>query len=150
MDETANLKITFARTGSSPLPVWFEVRVDEQVFFAEELTECKTHTVEINLPDSESVHNVQFTLAGKTYEHTKLNENNEIIEDALVNIEQILLADIDITFFAESTSVYRHWCNKPNPTDADYVELQSMCMGCNGDIKFQFETPAFIWLLENL
>lgn len=150
MDETATLKFTFAREGTSPLPLWYEVHVDDQVLFADEVTDTNLRTVEIAVSDAENTHQVRFVLAGKTYNHTRVDENNNIIEDALINVKSITLEDIDITYLAESRACNRHAFNKPSPQESDYVESASLCMGCNGEAKFSFETPAFIWLLENL
>ena len=73
-------------------------------------------------------------------------ENGEVVKDSLINIEKITFDEIDIGYLAQSLSIYQPIEQPGVPaTVRNCVNL-----GWNGTWKLSFNTPIYIWLLENL
>ena len=145
------LEIAFGRVGTIDLPLWFEVWLDGEKMTAAELNNNEMQTVRYEIPDVEAKHELKFVLAGKTWNHTQTDPEGNVLADASVLVSSITLEDLDIKMTLEENSTYTHAYNKPAPKEGDY-ETTKLCgvMGCNGEVVMNFETPAFIWLLENL
>jgi hypothetical protein len=107
------------------------------------------HDFTYEFPDSvqPESHSIQFVLSGKTHDHTQVDEEGNITEDHLVSIKNKQFECIDVDYAFDSAAVYSHDFNGT----ADAVE-DTFCgiMGCNGRVRFEFTTPIYIWMLENL
>ena len=99
------------------------------------------------ISDDDSNRELRWILTGKTDAHTKINENNEIVKDALITISNIEIDDIDISTMAQVHAVYSHNFNGHKDTVQDRFYG---VMGCNGTVSFKFITPFYLWLLENM
>ncbi len=106
-----------------------------------------SHHVKIELNDEDAKHQVVLELVGKRDIHTRINEQGEIVADAVVAVSNLVIDGIDVTdvFFAQSK--YRH--NFNGNGDA-VVDKFYGTMGCNGTVSFDFSTPIYLWLLENM
>jgi hypothetical protein len=90
---------------------------------------------------------LQFVMTGKLSEHTTLDQQGTILHSPMLTIDNFKFEDISLgTKFLEK-SVYRHDFNGTGPTT---VEPFFGNMGCNGTVSFKFNTPLFLWLLENV
>lgn len=103
--------------------------------------------VEITLDDSESDHLLEIELRGKTQQHTKIDEQGNIIDDVIVSLKNIKLDDLAMEHTFINHCVYTHDFNGTGSIIADKFAGH---MGCNGIVSFAFSTPAYLWLLENL
>ena len=150
-NEISVLGITFNRCGTIDLPLWFEIWLDGEKKTAVELTSNDPQTVTFDIDDAEAKHELKFVMAGKTWDHTVTDPDGNVVADVSVEITSITLQELDIRMMLEEKSTYTHAFNKPSAKKEDYVTTQ-LCgmMGCNGEVVMNFETPAFIWLLENL
>lgn len=100
-------------------------------------------------------HVLQIRLENK--EHTDTLKDNyddphnyKIIGDMLLNIESIEIDEID-------TGSLKWVCSEfilDNPIEHNGQRIESMqnctSLGMNGAYKFKFESPFYLWLLENL
>jgi hypothetical protein len=128
------------------IPMGFEVLLDGvSRFKTDHVTGPCQVTFDIN--DDEATHKLQFVMTGKTEEHTVINEHGEITSDSLLKISNILIDDIVLDQFLNKLVEYNHDFNgsKDTTTDKFYG-----VMGCNGTAKFEFTTPFYLWLLENM
>ena len=91
-------------------------------------------------------YNVRIEMSGKTDEHTKINEQGNIVKDALLEFKNFELMGIDITTVMHKAK-YRH---NHNGHSDEVVQDFAMSMGCNGAVEFTFTTPIYMWLLEHL
>ena len=96
--------------------------------------------------DDHGSHVLEIELANKQPYHTVISDSGEIQQDAMINIDSLRLANIDIMPVLRRTAKYHH----------DFNGSQILCqddfsgaMGCNGIVKFAFESPIYNWLLEN-
>jgi hypothetical protein len=133
-------------TSNSAVPLGFEVLFDgKSVFKTDHVKESCQVTFDIN--DDESSHKLQFVMTGKTQEHTSVDEQGNITSDALLKISNVSVDDIDITLLLNDQSKYSH---NFNGSQTEIEEKFYDNMGCNGTVTFEFTTPFYLWLLENM
>ena len=97
--------------------------------------------------DFETVHCLELELLGKLPEHTTIDQDGNILEDRMLCIKKVLLDDIELGHVLTNVATYHH---DFNGTAQPVVEKFYGAMGCNGRIKFEFTSPVYLWLLENL
>ena len=146
MTHTIKLQFDIESTDIS-CPLSFEVFWDGQTqahcFHVRE----KEH-VSIDLVDTEEAeHELRIVMSGKTSEHTKLDAQGQILQDALLRITKVIIDDMDITQLLQQFSTYDH---DHNGNSEPVQEIFYGDMGCNGTVTFGFSTPFYIWLLEQL
>lgn len=102
---------------------------------------------EFDLSDELPNQVLEFDLAGKTNAHTQIDSNGNIVKDCVVEIKNVMLDEIDITQLFMEKSVYKHNFNgnSDNINDSFFGT-----MGCNGTVRFEFTSPFYVWLLENM
>ena len=107
----------------------------------------QSHIIFVDLSDDEGDHELRFVMSGKTVEHTKIDEQGNIIKDATLQLSKITVNSIDITQLFQEKSVYTHDFNgSQNKIQSKFYGTA----GCNGVISFRFTTPIYLWLLENM
>jgi hypothetical protein len=96
---------------------------------------------------AEGEHELTFELFGKLPAHTKIADTGEIVSDAMLEINNITLDEINIDQIFQSLAIYRH---DFNGTQAPADDVFYGSMGCNGIVTLNFYTPIYLWLLENM
>jgi hypothetical protein len=97
--------------------------------------------------NSPSSHSLEIEIKGKRPDHSVLNEHGEIVKDVVAEIFDLKLANIDIGDVFYYKSVYFHNYNgSTKPTVNQFYKT----VGCNGIIKFNFYSPVYLWLYENM
>ena len=124
----------------------FEVLLnDKSVFRREHVTESCQITFDI--ADDDSAYKLHFVMFGKTADHTKVDDQGNIISDAVLEVCNIQLDDILIDQLLHNKTEYVHDFNGSQNTTIDKFYG---IMGCNGTATFEFTTPFYLWLLENM
>jgi hypothetical protein len=100
-----------------------------------------------NFSDDDSEHRLRIVLGGKTAEHTVVDDDGNILKDATVQISQVTIDELDINQLFLEKCVYEHNFNGSQP---DITDTFHGVAGCNGTISFEFTTPIYLWLLENI
>lgn len=125
------------------LAVWIN---DECCLAPTQVNEALTFKHEIN-DDDEKEYTVRIEMSGKTDEHTKIDEQGNIVKDALLKFKNFEIMGISIDTVMHTGPKYRHNHNG----HSDEVEQNfALAMGCNGNVEFKFTTPIYMWLLEHL
>ena len=108
-----------------------------------------THVFQHEFVDSVNAesHLIQFRMRGKLPEHTQLDTQGLITQDHLLLIKNKRFENIDVDYAFDTHSVYTH---DFNGTAAPITDTFCGIMGCNGDVRFEFSTPIYLWMLENL
>ena len=77
-------------------------------------------------------------------------ENNEISKDMLLNINDIEIDDVSLSNLIWIKSDYH--LDQPQNFKGNVINRLPNCvnLGWNGTYKMQFESPFYIWLLENI
>jgi hypothetical protein len=127
-------------------PLHLTVRLGDQVLLDQPITE----TVDIvhEVTDDEGQHCLEFEMLNKTYEHSPWDSEGRSLGDCLLRIENLTFDGIQLTHLFNEHARYSHSYNDPNGT-----VIEEECygvMGCNGHVRFNFETPIYLWLLENM
>lgn len=125
------------------IAVWVN---NECVFETSHLKELHKFSYSIN-DDDEREHELRVVMSGKTTEHTKVDEAGNIIKDVLISLANVNLDEIDINQIFVDKTVYTHDFNSTQPEIKDTFHGY---LGCNGTLSFQFSTPIYLWLLENM
>ena len=94
--------------------------------------------------DTPGDHIFEIELTNKNPKDTKLNQNNEIIEDVFAEVFDIKISGIELGHVFYGQSIYYY--NNPKPKMGQFFRQ----LGCNGVVKFKFYTPAYAWLMDNL
>jgi hypothetical protein len=124
------------------LEIWLN---QENIFDQTHITEPILFEHDINDDDCE--YELKFVMKGKLPEHTKINENADIISDSRLSITEVKFDKIALGHKFSELAVYSHDFNGT----ADLVEEKFYGeMGCNGTLCLKFTTPLYFWLLENM
>jgi len=91
--------------------------------------------------DSSASHKFEIILSGKQPEMTKLDHKGNIVEDVFAEIFDFKIAEIELgqVFYGQSIYFYH------GKLGQFYKQL-----GCNGIVTFNFYSPVYVWLMENL
>lgn len=138
--------ITLELSNTSVFPLEFEVWLDNTKFFDGPITQ-QPQSISYNFEDNESNHQLKLVLKNKQRGHTKVDAQGSILSDALVNIKNICIDDIAIDQIVYDQARYIH--NTNNTTDTVHDQFYGS-MGCNGEVVFDFYSPFYMWLLENM
>ena len=105
-------------------------------------------TVSHDIDDTDlSDHRLVIELTDKTEAHCEVNDNGDIVKDTVVTLHSIMFDDVDITGIMRRVSRYQHDFNGTGqPTEQPLMGT----MGCNGTVTFDFTSPVYLWILENM
>ena len=143
-----NTQITFDLDSSDyNAQLGFDVLLNDNVVFTtEHVTELTTVTIEVN-DDVDAEHELKFVLKNKTQDHTKVDEQGNILSDAMLSISNIEFDQVKLGHMFFEQSVYHHDMNGSQDLFEDKFYGS---MGCNGYVSLKFATPIYLWLLENM
>ena len=118
----------------------------------------ETEYIEFEAELPEGDHTLDIEFLNKGFGDTVLDEHGEIISDMLLNIDSIEIDEIDLGPLKWTLSQYRpiypkdYVQNVIKETGAEPKEVVESCvnMGWNGKWSLPFQSPFYIWLLENL
>ena len=141
------ISVTFDLTSSDyTATLGFDVLLDDKVILSiEHVKEATPVSVEID--DAEGKHEFKFVMKHKTQEHTVVDADGNITNDAMLNIANVAFDDIKLGQLFIEQSVYHH---SFNGTQAPIKDKFFGDMGCNGYVSLRFTTPIYLWLLENM
>ncbi len=95
----------------------------------------------------EKEHLLELVMSGKQPDHTRIDESGAILEDRVIEITDVAVDDIELGYvFVTSTRYHHDFNGTGEPIDQEFHGV----MGCNGTVKFPFNTPIYLWLLENM
>jgi len=142
-----NITFSCCITPNNPaVPLGFEIWLDSQMIVdIDHVSEPVKVACEID--DDDGNHTMFFTLKNKKPLHTQVNDQGEIVADAMISISDVVFDDIDCDHLMSTNSVYYH---NFNGTSDDIQDEFFRDMGCNGTVEFKFTTPFYLWLLENI
>ena len=128
-------------------PLGFDVLLNNNVVFTtEHVAEPTPVTIDVN-NDVDAEHELKFVLKNKTQDHTQVDEQGNILSDAVLSIGNMSFDDIKLEHMFVEQTVYYHNFNgsKELAENKFYGD-----MGCNGYVSLKFTTPIYLWLLEHM
>ena len=143
--ESVTIKFNVTSTDYS-IPLGMRVSLDGVVFYENAHVSSET-PVQHQLSDDDGEHELVFELFGKRPEHTQIDQDNNIVSDAMLSVAGIEIDEIDIDQITQFQAIYHHDCNG---TQAPQEDRFYGDMGCNGTVQLKFSTPVYLWLLENM
>jgi hypothetical protein len=141
------VKILFdVETSDAECLLGVEIWLDDAVLLSNNHVQEKiTFSHDIN--DDDGDHELRIVMLGKTSEHTKIDEAGNIVQDATLQISNVMIDNLDINQLFLEKCVYTHDFNGTQP---EIANLFYGVAGCNGTISFKFSTPIYLWLLGNM
>ena len=123
------------------------VKLDNQIKFSKILSTLP-ETIEFDFADeSDDIHVMEIILAGKKHDHTVIDNTGSILSDRIVEISKVSLDKIQLGQLFLDKTRYTHDFNGT----AEEIQDQFFgAMGCNGSVRFEFTSPVYLWLLENM
>ncbi len=97
--------------------------------------------------DQDAEHELRIVMKHKRAEHTKINQQGGIDEDACLTVSDLRVDDIDLPLLVFCDHIYTHDFNGTRPLSSHRFYG---VMGCNGEVVLKFTTPIELWLLEKL
>ena len=126
-------------------PLGFDVLLNNNVVFTtEHVTEPTTVTIDIS--DDEGDNELKFVLKNKTQDHTQVDEQGNILSDAMLSVSNIAFDKVKLGHMFFQQTVYHH---DGNGSQDLFEDKFYGTMGCNGYVSLKFSTPIYIWLLEH-
>ena len=140
-------------------PPYAEILIDHDVQFKGAITgtENKPDVIEFEYEmESEQQYNLIINRSGKGRNQTIINEKGDILKDQLLHIKSIHIDEIDIgalVFDGVYTPIYPEpWATQQRESGNDLRDSfkNVTSMGFDGEWRFSFTSPFYMWLLENL
>ena len=140
-------------------PPHAEIMINDKSHFTGDIssTEDKPTIVEFEYEFEEGTdYNLIIKRSGKYKSQTVVNDNGDILKDQLLHIKSIEIDEIDIGALVYE-GVYKPeypepWASQQREAGTELPESfkNVTSIGHNGTWKFKFESPFYMWLLENL
>lgn len=124
------------------LEVWID-----NVIIKDFLPLAQPELFQFEVDDTDGNHTLKFVLKNKLPEHTTLDIDGKIVNDALITISNIKFDDVTVDLLFSQLANYKH---NFNGTAHAVEEKFFGSLGCNGTVTFEFSTPFYLWLLENM
>lgn len=141
------VKISFdITTSDAECPMGIEIRLDDTVLLKNNHIQGKI-TFDYSINDADGDHELHINITGKTSDHTTVDETGAIIKDSTLSISNVVIDDLDVNQLFLEKCVYTH---DFNGTQRKIEDSFYGVAGCNGTISFEFSTPIYLWLLENM
>lgn len=156
--ETLHFKIGLSGTSTTKQPE-FQILVNNTVYINQFLTQApgETEFFEFDAEVNEGDCSLKIVFLNKLGSDTTVGPNGEIQSDLLLNIDAVEIDEIDLGMLKWSLSKYL-----PIYPD-DYQQIQKSAgieladelsntvnLGWNGSWILPFQSPFYIWLLENI
>lgn len=141
------VKISFdIETSDAECPLGIEIWLDNTVLLTNNHVREKI-CFSYDISDDDGDHKLKIVMSGKTTDHTIVDELGNIVKDATLKLSNFVIDDLDVNQLFLDRCVYTHNFNDTQPEIHDTFHGVA---GCNGTISFEFSTPIYLWLLENM
>ena len=141
------IKISLDVTNASDFHnMGIELWINRNKFFDNSVSPGKHHVVH-EFECGEGDHWLKIVLKNKTHENTLIDDQGNIISDALIDINNVCLDEINIDTMMYNLAEYVH---DGNGSKTIAVHDFFGHLGCNGRVQLKFSSPVYLWLLENM
>lgn len=149
--ESLKFKIVLSGTGS-PYPCNFTISIDDKVYI-NETTSATSTAYEFVASLTEGKHSLNIELLDKSGKHITKDSDGNLDQDFQLNIESIAIDDIDLAMLIWTLSKY--YPKYPDNYEdleqkAKTVVTDCVTLGWNGVWSLEFDSPFYLWLLENI
>jgi agmatine/peptidylarginine deiminase len=138
--------VTFNLSSSDyKVPLTFTMYHNKQVVYHIDHV-ANLQKVNIVLEHTDEDQELSWEMAGKTFEHTIIDNKGNIIEDVALITDKFALDGHKLEQLLIDNCVYYH---DSNGTSSPVAATYDNYLGCNGKVIFKFTAPAYIWILKN-
>ena len=138
--------VTFNLSSSDyKVPLTFTMYHNKQVVYHIDHV-ANLQKVNIVLEHTDEDQELSWEMAGKTLEHTIIDNKGNIIKDAALLTDNFALDGCKLEQLLIDNCVYYH---DSNGTGSPVAATYDNYLGCNGKVIFKFTAPAYIWILKN-
>jgi len=133
-------------TIDADVPLGMEIWLDDQQIFNQDHV---TQNIAFchDLADTDAEHELRFVMKNKTAEHTRIDQDGNIIKDACLIVNDLEFDEIPLAHTFTELATYTHDFNGTgNQTQDKFYGT----MGCNGTVSLKFTTPVYLWFLEHM
>jgi hypothetical protein len=141
---TAQLSFELNSTDTSAA-LCFEAWIDQQLMFVNHHV-GPLQLVSCDLPSDDCAHVLRFVLKNKQAQHTTVDQQGNIVSDAVLQISNIKFDHIELGHNLLNLAEYQHDYNGHGSAVTQKFYNK---MGCNGTVILKFTTPVYLWILEN-
>ena len=127
--------------------IGIELRLDNTKFF-DSIVAPGTHHIVHEFDEDEAEHHLYIVMKGKTHLDTKIDDQGNILEDAIIDIRNISVDEINIDQLVYDLAQYVHDGNGTEPVAS--INKFYGHLGCNGRVQLKFSCPLYLWLLESM
>ena len=140
-------------------PPHAEILIDEHSYFKGDIsgTEHKPDVIEFEHEFTEGEKcGLIIKRSGKDKNQTVVNDKGDLLKDQLLHVKSIEIDEIDLgalVYEAVYTPQYPEtWATQQRAAGTELPESfkNVTSIGHNGTWRFKFESPFYMWLLENL
>ena len=143
MTETVDIKIDLSADYWDERYPGARVYIDSQLIFNDIIIDATQVTWSGELAEGD--HKIIVEMYDKKWGDTVTDENNNIVKDVILNIDNISIDTIDLGILLWTKSTYYPVDGIPRKSLDNCVNL-----GWNGKWEIGFESPVYMWLLENI
>ena len=143
--DTAKLSFDI-ETSNAECPMGVEIWLDDAMLLSNNHVQGKITFIH-DISDDVDERKLRIVIFGKPSDYTQVDDAGNIIKDATLEISQVEIDTLDVNQSFLDKCVYTHDFNGTQP---EIVDTFHGIAGCNGTISFEFSTPIYLWLLENM
>lgn len=151
--ESLSFKIGLSGTYFAKKPE-YEICVNDKIL-ARKFVETKSDEIfyeefVLNLDEAKDNQLIIRFLNKESTDTITEDNNDNIVKDTLLNIHSIEIDEIDLDVLIWSKSIYK--LDQPQIYNGETITELTRCvnLGWNGSYIITFDTPFYLWLLDNL
>ena len=155
--EKLKFKVGLSSTGTDKHP-HFRISINEEEKILASLESNDVSYYEFDAEVAEGEYNLNIELLNKGNADTVIDEQGNILSDLVLNIESVEIDEIELSTLKWTHSEYRpiypvkHVASVYKQTGEHPAETVKNCvnLGWNGKWTLPFQSPFYVWLLENM
>ena len=133
-------------SSDTKIPLGVEVWIDNTCIINTDHVDSNIQFTQ-EIPDDESEHELRIVLKNKVSAHTKIDDQNQLIEDVVLSVNDLCFDGVRLNYNCQQLITYTHDLNGTGDITHDKFYGE---MGCNGTLSLKFTSPVYLWLLENM
>jgi hypothetical protein len=147
MSEALKFSVTISGTYWDKKPQ-YSIWIDDHPVIQTEIVSDKPQVHNFTRDLDIGTHVIKIRLENKTSQDTKV-ENGEIVGDMLLNVDDIKIDDISLGHLMWNANYELDQQQQYQGKEIDHLD-NCVNLGWNGTYILTFDSPFYIWLLENL
>lgn len=128
--------------------IWLDDELIEDFEVSERKSREESRVIEFTRDVTDGMHKIKVQYLDKETPDTRIDNDGNIIADHLVNIERLEIDEIDLGHMTYNKSEFLP--DRDCRPDLPERITEMVNLGYNGIWQMEFESPTYIWFLDNL